>query len=330
LTITLDHPESYQAARHRAAVVRQYWNCGLIRLAGPDRMTWLQGMVTNDVEKLRPGQGAYAAHLNAQGKMVAQMTVLADPDVLWLALETSNVGKLSEVLDRMIVMEDVQSEDRSGNFESIAVIGPAASSVLESWLGEPLRLDGPYDHREFLKCSRIVRDELGYSVWADVTNVNAIMDGLIAAGAISIDETTWNIVRTEAGLPVYGVDIDDTTTLPEIGEKGIRYDKGCYIGQEVVARIKYIGHVNRRFMGFISNADQLPERGSRVQFGGKEVGYITTSVLSPQLEKAIALGFVNRVAAVSGTSVELVSGESRIASTVSELPFIPSPTWSAD
>jgi len=287
-------------------------------------------MVTNDVEKLLPGQGAYAAHLNAQGKMVAQMTILADADVLWLALETSNVRKLSEVLDRMIVMEDVQSEDHSSSFESIAVIGPAAGSVLESWLGEPLRLNHAYDHREFVKCSRIVRDDLGYTVWADVSKVNAILDGLVAAGAIPIEETTWNIVRTEAGLPIYGVDIDDTTTLPELGEKGIRYDKGCYIGQEVVARIKYIGHVNRRFMGFITNADQLPARGSAVQVGGKDVGYITTSVLSPHLEKAIALGFVNRVAAVSGTSVELVSGESRIASTVSELPFIPSATWSAD
>lgn len=325
----MDHPEFYHATRHGAAVVRQPWNRGLIRLAGPDRITWLQGMVTNDVEKLLPGQGAYAAHLNAQGKMVAQMTILADADVLWLALETSNVGKLSEVLERMIVMEDVQSEDHSGSFESIAVIGPAAGSVLESWLGEPLRLNQAYDHREFLKCSRIVRDELGYTVWADVSRVNAILDGLVAAGAIPIEETTWNIVRTEAGLPVYGVDIDETTTLPEIGDKGIRYDKGCYIGQEVVARIKYIGHVNRRFMGFISNADQLPERGSAVQVGGKDVGYITTSVLSPHLEKAIALGFVNRVAAISGTSVELVSGESRIVSTVSELPFIPSATWSA-
>jgi aminomethyltransferase len=287
-------------------------------------------MVTNDVEKLLPGQGAYAAHLNAQGKMVAQMTILADADVLWLALETSNVRKLSEVLERMIVMEDVQSEDHSSSFESIAVIGPAAGSVLETWLGVPLRLNGTYDHREFMKCPRIVRDELGYTVWAEVSKVNAILDGLPAAGAIPIDETTWNIVRTEAGLPIYGVDIDDTTTLPELGEKGIRYDKGCYIGQEVVARIKYIGHVNRRFMGFISDADQLLERGSAVQVGGKDVGYITTSVVSPHLGKAIALGFVNRVAAVSGTPVELVSGESRIASKVSELPFIPSATWSAD
>ena len=287
-------------------------------------------MVTNDVEKLLPGQGVYAAHLNAQGKMVAQMTILADAEVIWLALETSNVQKLGEVLERMIVMEDVQSEDHSSDFESIAVLGPAAGSILESWLGEPLRLNATYDHREFLKCPRIVRDELGYSVWADVSKVDAIMEALLAAGGTAIDEVTWNIVRTEAGLPICGVDIDETTTLPELGDKGIRYDKGCYIGQEVVARIKYIGHVNRRFMGFISESDKVPEKGSAVQAGGKDVGYITTSVVSPQLEKTIALGFVNRIAAVSGTSVELVSGESRIASTVSELPFIPSATWSAD
>ncbi len=158
------------------------WNRGLIRLAGPDRISWLQGMVTNDVEKLLPGQGAYAAHLNAQGKIVAQMTVLADADVIWLALETSNVRKLGEVLERMIVMEDVQSEDHSSNFESIAVIGPAAGSVLETWLGEPLNLAGVYDHREFMKCQRIVRDELGYTVWADVPRMNAVLDGISCGG----------------------------------------------------------------------------------------------------------------------------------------------------
>jgi aminomethyltransferase len=287
-------------------------------------------MVSNDVEKLLPGQGAYAAHLNAQGKLVAQMTILADADLLWLNLETSNVHKLSEVLERMIVMEDVQSEDHSNRFESIALLGPASSSVLESWLGEPAGLKTTYDHRESSKCLRIVRDELGYSIWTDVSNANSILDELRAAGATPIDEATWNIVRTEAGLPVYGVDVDETTTLPELGEKGIRYDKGCYIGQEVVARIKYIGHVNRRFMGFISDANNIPERGSVVQVGNKDVGYITTSVASPQLEKAISLGFVNRIAAVSGTTVELVSGERRLSSKVSELPFIPSATWSAD
>jgi len=287
-------------------------------------------MVTNDVEKLRPGQGAYAAHLNAQGKIIAHMRILVDADVVWLMTETPNVKKLGEVLERMIVMEDAQSEDHSANFESIAVIGPGSGSVLESWLGEPLNLSKEYDHRKFLKCERIVRDELGYTVWADASNSVAVLGGITAAGATAIDEAAWNVIRTEAGLPIFGIDIDDTTTLPELGEKGIRYDKGCYIGQEVVARIKYIGHVNRRFMGFVCDGEKLPERGSVVRSNNKDVGYVTSSVVSPTVGRAIALGFVNRVAAVSGTPVDLVSGESRVESTVSELPFIPSATWSAD
>jgi len=286
-------------------------------------------MVSNDVEKLHPGQGVYATHLNAQGKIVGQMTILAGADDIWLALETSNVKKLGEVLERMIVMEDVQSEDCSGKFESIAVIGPTSGAVLESWLGEPVRFGREFDHGEFQNW-RIIRDELGYTVWADVSKSGTVLEGIKAAGAVEIDELTWNVVRTEAGLPIYGIDIDDTTTLPEIGEKGIRYDKGCYIGQEVVARIKYIGHVNRRFMGFITDGDKQPQPRSVVKSNGKDVGYITSSVVSPELGRAIALGFVNRVAAVSGAAVELVSGETSIASKVSELPFIPSATWSAD
>jgi folate-binding protein YgfZ len=131
-------------------------------------------------------------------------------------------------------------------------------------------------------------------------------------------------------MPIYGTDIDDSTTLPELGEKGIRYDKGCYIGQEVVARIKYIGHVNRRFMGFVCDGESVPAPGSVVRSGGKDAGYITSGVVSPKLGKAIALGFVSRLAAVSGTPVELVSGELKRTASVSELPFIPSATWSED
>jgi len=311
-------------------VLKQPWNRGLIRLAGPERISWLQGMVSNDVEKLRSGQGVYAAHLNAQGKLVAHMTILVDSDVVWLSTEASNVKKLAAVMDRMIVMEDVQCEDHSGNFESIAVIGPKSSSILESWLGEPLNLGTDYDHREYPKCRRIVRDDLGYSIWVDAANADSILGEIISAGATSIDEATWNVIRTEAGLPIYGIDIDETTTLPELGEKGIRYDKGCYIGQEVVARIKYIGHVNRRFMGFVCDGDAPPVPGSVVRSGGKDVGYVTSGVVSPSLGKAIALGFVNRLAAASGTSVELVQDEVKLGASVSELPFIPSATWSAD
>jgi folate-binding protein YgfZ len=316
----------YAATRYGAAVLRQnLWNSGIIRLSGPDRLPWLQGMVTNDVEKLLPGQGTYAAHLNAQGKLISQMAILIDTDAVWLTMESSNVSKLQRSLEPMIVMEDVLSEDVSTMFQSIELIGPDSVSVIEKWLGEPLSLEKTYDHRVTSKCRRIIRDELGYTLWVDLDKSEIAVDEIASAGATVVDEVLWNIIRIESGLPIYGTDIDETTTLPELGERGISYDKGCYIGQEVVAKIKYIGHVNRRFMGFVCEGSIPPEPHSVVRSGGKDVGTITTSVLSPGMGKAIALGFVGRSAAVAGTNVELVSGESKIPAVVSELPFIPSP-----
>src|SRR6185295_20183089 len=100
----------YQAARQGAAVLKQHWFGGIVRLTGPDRVTWLQGMVTNDVEKLHSGEGVYAAHLSAQGKLIGQMTILVDDDAVWLTTETSNVTKLAGVLNPMIIMEDVTME----------------------------------------------------------------------------------------------------------------------------------------------------------------------------------------------------------------------------
>jgi folate-binding protein YgfZ len=286
-------------------------------------------MVSNDVEKLLPGQGTYAAHLNAQGKLIGQMAILIDADAIWLTMESSNVSRLLRSLEPMIVMEDVISEDLTARFGSIELLGPHAPATLEKWLGEPLNLERTYDHRETSKCRRIFRDELGYTVWVDSDKANIAVEEIAAAGATVIDEAVWNIIRTESGLPIYGTDIDETTTLPELGERGISYDKGCYIGQEVVARIKYIGHVNRRFMGFALEGSIPAAPHSVVRSGGKDVGTITTSVLSPGVGKAIALGFVGRSAAVAGTNVELVSGDSILSAVVSELPFIRTVTRNA-
>jgi folate-binding protein YgfZ len=322
--------ELYAATRYGAAALKQnVWNSGIIRLEGPDRLAWLQGMISNDVEKLQPGQGTYAAHLNAQGKLIGQMAILIEADAIWLTMESSNVSRLLRSLEPMIVMEDVISEDLTARMVSISVIGPHALAVLEKWLGEPLNLEKTYDHREANRCRRIFRDELGYTLWVDSDKASLALEEIAAAGATVIDEEIWNIIRTESGLPIYGTDIDETTTLPELGERGISYDKGCYIGQEVVARIKYIGHVNRRFMGFALEGSIPAAPQSVVRSGGKDVGTITTSVLSPAMGKAIALGFVGRSAAGAGTSVELVFGESKLSAVVSELPFIQTSTWSA-
>jgi folate-binding protein YgfZ len=307
--------ESYKAATESAAVVEKDWE-GIIKLTGAERASWLQGMVTNDVQKLSPGSGCYAAHLTPQGKVVAQMRVLADEDALWLALERASVSRLLSAFDKLLIMEDAQVADVSEDFSVLGVLGPSAPESLAAWLGESINLLAPYSHRQ-LGNSRIMVSDLGYEIWVPRSDAGSVIRAIVKTGAAAIDHGTWDVLRTEAGIPVYGVDIDETTTMPEIGEAGISYDKGCYIGQEVVAKVKYIGHVNRRFVGLVLAGDAIPEVKAPIRKGGREVGYVTTSLLSPKLNKPVALGFLSRSAYAPGTEVEV--GEE--TATIVELPF---------
>ena len=312
--------EQYNAARTNAAVVRQHW-MGLLKLTGPERQSWLQGMVTNEVEKLTPGQGCYAAHLNAQGKVVAQMIVLVTEDEVGLLLERSAAPKLAAVFDKLIIMEDVQVRDASDDYEVLGLVGPAAEGILEQWCGQSFPHKALYRHQR-VGDSRVCLDDLGYEAIVPRDAASHALQSLTDTGAVQIDQDTWNVLRVEAGLPLYGVDIDETTTLPELGQRGINYDKGCYIGQEVVARIKYIGHVNRRFVGFVCDGGAVPEARSVVQAQGKEVGYVTTGVFSPGLDKPIALGFVNRAAGEPGKEVTLAGKSGNIPAVVASFPLL--------
>jgi folate-binding protein YgfZ len=189
---------------------------------------------------------------------------------------------------------------------------------LKSWAGQLLDLSTRYAHRKLDDC-RIVSSDLGYDIWVPRAQTDAIVRSLTHAGATAIDHGTWDVLRTEAGIPIYGVDIDETTTMPEIGEAGISYDKGCYIGQEVVAKVKYIGHVNRRFVGLVFSENELPEIKSVIRKGGRDVGYVTTALFSPHLNKPIALGFVNRAVCAPGSQVEVGAQ----LATVVDVPFRP-------
>src|SRR5215831_6267238 len=309
--------ETYKAATETAAIAEKDWG-GIVKLTGSERVSWLQGMVTNDVEKLAPGTGCYAAHLTPQGKIVAHMQVLADADALWLSLERAAIPKLTQAFDKLLIMEDVQMADVSDEYSILNLIGPQSPALLKSWAGQPLDLHTRYSHHTLDNC-RIVSSDLGYDIWVPRTETDAIVRSLTQTGATAIDRGTWDVLRTEAGIPIYGVDIDETTTMPEIGEAGISYDKGCYIGQEVVAKVKYIGHVNRRFVGLVFSQNELPEIKSVIRKGGRDVGYVTTALFSPRMNKPIALGFVNRAAAAPGSEVEVGA----LVATVVDLPFEP-------
>lgn len=311
--------DHYTAAQTGAAVIEAVWS-GIVKLTGEDRISWLQGMVTNDIEKLGAGAGCYAGHLTPQGKLVAHMHVLADDDALWLSLERSALPKLISAFDKLLIMEDVQVADVSEEWTVMGLAGPNARAAIERWIGRPLDIGSRYSHRQ-LNGYRVVASDLGFDVWTSPERAEDVLRALKRGGATAIDRATWEVLRTEAGMPIYGVDIDETTTMPELGERGISYEKGCFVGQEVVAKVKYIGHVNRRFVGLLLEGSGPPATKSIVRKSGKNVGYITTSVFSPRLQRPIALGFVARAASAQGTEVEIVSRDLAVKATVAALPF---------
>src|ERR1051326_5721583 len=149
--------EYYKAATEGVAIAEKDWT-GLLKLTGAERASWLQGMVTNDVLKLVPGAGCYAAHLTSQGKIVAQMHVLADASVLWLSLERAAMGKLIDAFDKLLIMEDVQMTEVSDEYSILGLVGPKAGHALEAWLGEPLKLSARYSHRLSGDCRVVVSD----------------------------------------------------------------------------------------------------------------------------------------------------------------------------
>ena len=192
--------EYYRAATKAAVLAEKDW-FGVVKLTGIERSSWLQGMVSNDVLKLSPGAGCYAAHLTPQGKIVAHMHVLADADTLWLTLERAAIPKLVAAFDKLLIMEDVQVADVSEEYSLLSVVGPKAESILEAWLEQPLNLKHRYAHRTFEEV-RIVLSDLGYDIWIPRAEADRVLRALAERGTTAIDHGTWDVLRTDAGIPV--------------------------------------------------------------------------------------------------------------------------------
>jgi folate-binding Fe-S cluster repair protein YgfZ len=175
---------------------------GLLKLTGPERQSWLQGMVTNEVEKLSSGQGCYAAHLNAQGKVVAQTIVLVTEDEVWLLVEKAAAAKLAGVFDKLIIMEDVQVRDASEDYDVIGLVGPAAEPILERWSGHPFQDKTLYRHQR-VGAGRVCLGDLGYECIVSADTMRCERSPQRARCRST--KTPERSLRTEAGLPLYGV-----------------------------------------------------------------------------------------------------------------------------
>lgn len=311
----------YLAAREHAALIER--TRGLIVVSGQDRRSYLQGLLTNDIAALQPGQGCYTAYLTAQGRMVSDLHVYELGDVILLALPRATTATVLAKLDQFIFSEDVQLADVSDTLAAVAVVGPEAARVLSPLVGvERAELVELPDHgnlrrsvggQPLIVLRATDTGEPGYELLAGRDQMPALMQALRTAGAVDLSAETAEVLRVEAGVPVFGQDMDEQTIPLEAGieQQAISFTKGCYVGQEVIIRVMHRGHgrVARRLVGLLLGADdQLPPPGTTLHMADKEVGVVTSSALSPALGCPIALGYVKRDVLESGASLLTVHG----------------------
>jgi len=302
---------------------------GKLEATGRDRVGFLQGMLTNDVKVLGPGQGCWAALLDAHGKVVSLLVVHALEDRLVLELDPGLTAKTLEALERHLISERVEFRDAGGEWGILGCHGPEARPVVEAFLGRALPPLAPWHHAPLgldSTAGRVVRAEVtgeeGYDLWLPPERLAEAWGRLVALGARPVGQEALNALRVEAGIPWYGADVDEGTLAIEAPlEAAISYTKGCYIGQEIVARVTYRGHVNRKLVGFVLQEGALPRRGDRVVVAGKEVGAITSAVASPTLGRPIALGYLRREHWEPGTRVEIHAEGRSLGAEVAALPF---------
>lgn len=310
---------------------------GRVRLTGKDRQSFLQGMVTNDVARLAPGQGCYAFLLDATGHVLADVRILCLEDSLLLDVEPGMAPFVAETLDRYLIMEKVRIADVTSETRQILIGGIGASEYLKK-----LGVDGAEDWAEgqnaaveiggasvTVAATRLLPVPAFDIYWTAAADAALLNREGISAGAIELPAETADALRIEAGVPKFGVDMDSRVLAPETAQqkRAIAYRKGCYIGQEIVARIDARGHTNRTFAGFrLAPGAALPAPETPVLAAdGREAGRITSAALSPTLGVPLALGYIRHEYAEPGTTVT-VDGQPAM---VTALPFVASDAGTA-
>jgi folate-binding protein YgfZ len=289
---------------------------GKLALTGPDAKTFLQGQVTNDIEGLEPGRGCYAAFLTHKGKMLGDLRVFDLGEELLLDTERVALQELFNMIRRYKLGSAVELHKRTLEMGLLSLIGPDARRIA----GAPQLGPAEHDNARGEVAGRpviFVRTDTGVDMFCAADDTAALRAALEAAGAVAVDEAAAEIVRVERGRPRYGIDLDDSVIPQEAGlnERAVSFTKGCYVGQETVARLFYRGKPNRHLRGLRLSA--AAATGDVLRLGEKEVGRLGSVALSPAFGP-IALAIVRREAQ-PGDTVSV--GDGRTTAEVAELPF---------
>jgi len=283
---------------------------GKIRVTGEDRARFLHAMTTNHIQQLSPGTGCYAFLLTAQGRVLADVNVLCLPDSFLLDTEPQTLEKTLAHLDSFIIADDAALQDLTPSLATIAVEGPESFRVLSA-IGVPALKDHYGANVEWgsaLVARLTITGSSGFFIIVPGAEKDTILRMIEAAGVASADEEAFRVVRLEHGKPRYGEDIGERYLAQEANQPdALHFQKGCYLGQEVVERLRSRGLITRVLKPLEIEGQRPPEPGTRLQAGDVPAAVITSAVYSPALAEVVALAYVRVQFATSGT--ELAAGE---------------------
>lgn len=333
-------PASYGSVSAEYAAVREDGAGGLIDLSsrarievsGAEAVQFLNGLVTNDMKTLADGKWMLAAFPTPQGRLISSTRVLRRGDAFLFDTESVSHAPLFKTLERFTLAGDFRVADRTAALAHLSIQGARAAAIVGQVLGQEaasverwhvITIPWKDTSLSILRATHTAED--GFDLFVDASQALFLWDALTLNGARPVGFDALEILRIEAGLPRYGVDMDETNIVTEAGlDEAVSYTKGCYTGQEIIARIHWRGHVAKKLTGLLFNEEGNVERAAKIMAAedGKEIGRITSSAFSPRLKRTIALGYVKYDYLAPGTRARVAAEDEEREAVVTELPFV--------
>ncbi len=324
MTTNLD---AYRAASNALVLIDRTDRVRL-EVSGPDRAKFLHNLTTNDVKRLAAGQGIEAFVTSPQGKTLGYVTLLNTDDRLMVRTDPGGDIPMLPHLQKYGVFDDVALDDIAPKTFEIHLAGPGAENALRQ-SGADLPEAGALRHVATSvdgRPVRVIRESPfgveGLTIIGNRPDLDAVSEALRSADPVDLDPPTAEALRIEAGTPVFGRDVTPDNLPQEIArdDRTISFVKGCYLGQETVARIDALGHVNKilRVLHLDGDESSVPPAGAAIEADGKAVGAITSSAFSPGRGRPVAIGYIRLTHARPGTPVRVVSGENRVDAVVAD------------
>lgn len=320
----------YSAVRDGGAGLIDLSARGRILVSGSEAAMFLNGLITNDIKTLAMSSWMPAAFANVQGRLLAAVRVL-HRDGFLIDTDGATRETVITLLERFTMAGDFHLKDLTGETQMFSVEGKTAPRVISQVCGEEA---ASVERQKIVKAQfgdttvTVIRAthtaEEGFALFFDASAGSILSDALAAAGASRISHDTFETLRIEAGVPLYGIDMDETNVVTETTlDDAVSFTKGCYLGQEIIIRIKHRGHVAKKLTGVVlEDSTPVPRNSKIVASEGKEIGRVTSSAFSPRLDRAIALGYLKYDYLAAGTELKVATPESETNATVADLPFV--------